>query len=130
MNLNRLVERIKEINEEKGWNDTRRSEMDWAMLVVTELAEVVEAFRSGGLPNAVEFPSEGWRWSLDDRNYHNIIDASARGLKPEGMAIEYADALIRILHWFAYHEIDVEKIIEAKLEYNKTRPYRHGNKRT
>jgi NTP pyrophosphatase (non-canonical NTP hydrolase) len=52
-----------------------------------------------------------------------------RGFKPEGIASEMADCIIRILDYCAYEGIDIEQAIQLKHEYNKTRPYRHGGKR-
>lgn len=49
--------------------------------------------------------------------------------KPEGIAIELADAVIRILDYCGHVGIDIEKAIEIKHEYNKTRPYKHGGKK-
>lgn len=48
--------------------------------------------------------------------------------KPQGVAVEMADVLIRVLDWFGSEDLDVEAIVRQKHEYNKTRPYRHGNK--
>jgi len=48
--------------------------------------------------------------------------------KPEGEAIELADAVIRIMDYCEFVGIDLEQAIQLKHEYNKTRPYRHGNK--
>jgi len=39
-----------------------------------------------------------------------------------------ADVLIRVLDWFGSEDLDIESIVRQKHEYNKTRPYRHGNK--
>nr|DAM28428.1 MAG TPA: NTP-PPase-like protein [Caudoviricetes sp.] len=49
--------------------------------------------------------------------------------KPEGIAVELADAIIRILDFTASEGIDIESLILAKHEHNKTRPYRHGGKK-
>lgn len=49
--------------------------------------------------------------------------------KPEGIPIELADAIIRILDYCGYAGIDIEAAILQKHEYNKTRPYRHGGKK-
>ncbi len=49
--------------------------------------------------------------------------------KPEGEAVEYADALIRILENFQANEWDVNEIVKAKMDYNETRSYKHGGKK-
>lgn len=54
---------------------------------------------------------------------------SAKSKKPEGMAVELADCIIRILDTCAFMSIDIERAIRAEMEYNKTRPYRHGGKK-
>lgn len=46
--------------------------------------------------------------------------------KPEGIPIELADALIRIADFCGRNNIDLEKAIETKHEYNVGRPYKHG----
>lgn len=43
--------------------------------------------------------------------------------------MEMADCLIRILDWFGKEGLDVDRIICEKMEYNKSRPYRHGGKK-
>lgn len=42
------------------------------------------------------------------------------------VAEELADAYIRILDTAAGFRIDLQAAIDAKHEYNKTRPYKHG----
>jgi NTP pyrophosphatase (non-canonical NTP hydrolase) len=49
--------------------------------------------------------------------------------KPEGIGIELADLVIRVLDTCEQLEINLEEAIEIKNEYNKTRSYRHGNKK-
>ena len=51
-----------------------------------------------------------------------------KSAKPEGIAIEMIDCLIRILDWCGRHDIDVDTLLAMKHEYNKTRPYKHGGK--
>lgn len=49
--------------------------------------------------------------------------------KPEGIPIELADCIIRILDYCGKEGIDIEEAIKIKHEYNLTRPYRHGGKK-
>ncbi len=53
------------------------------------------------------------------------IYESAPG-KLEGVPIELADAVIRILNFAAGHGIDIQAAIELKATYNESRPYKHG----
>jgi NTP pyrophosphatase (non-canonical NTP hydrolase) len=58
--------------------------------------------------------------------YYNVD--SDKPTKPEGMAVELIDAVIRtmdLLHWMGY---DIETILKLKHEYNLTRPYKHNKK--
>jgi NTP pyrophosphatase (non-canonical NTP hydrolase) len=48
--------------------------------------------------------------------------------KPEGVPIELADCLIRILDYCGQWGIDIDMAIEEKMVYNRNRPYKHGNK--
>lgn len=43
-------------------------------------------------------------------------------------AEELADVIIRVFDMAYAFEIDLEEAIQKKHEYNKSRPYRHGNK--
>ena len=49
--------------------------------------------------------------------------------KPDGMWIELADCIIRILDLAGAYGIDMEYYLRVKADYNKTRPYRHGDKK-
>lgn len=51
-----------------------------------------------------------------------------RSRKPEGVAVELADAVIRIADLCGHLEIDLEEVIEIKMAYNEGRPYKHGKK--
>lgn len=105
--LKKLANEINQICIDKGWNEDieERTEGDWAALAHTEISEAFESHRNGEPP----------LWSKDG--------------KPEGAAVEYIDCMIRILHWFAVHKIDPDEIMRIKLDYNRTRPYRHGGKK-
>jgi NTP pyrophosphatase (non-canonical NTP hydrolase) len=109
MNLDHLIEESHSLAIEKGWyeNDNGRSFAELVMLVVTELSESVEAYRDG-------------------HGISEIIDGE--GGKPEGVPIEIADAIIRIADMCGHFDIPIVEAINIKMEYNKTRPSRHGGK--
>lgn len=55
------------------------------------------------------------------------LDATPRPAEG-GIATEIADCIIRILDWAGKEGLDMDAIIREKMEYNRTRPYRHGGK--
>lgn len=48
--------------------------------------------------------------------------------KPEGLAIELADVVIRVADLCGAMNIDLDKAVLLKSAYNETRPWRHGEK--
>jgi NTP pyrophosphatase (non-canonical NTP hydrolase) len=57
------------------------------------------------------------------------IEADRKGEAwEENRAEELADVVIRIGDLCGKLQIDLEKAIIEKMEYNKTRPYKHGKK--
>ena len=62
------------------------------------------------------------------------MEAHRKGLKddhlPEydGLHVELADCMIRIFDFCGAHKINIGDIIQAKLKYNASRPFKHGKK--
>jgi len=48
--------------------------------------------------------------------------------KPVGIAVELADAVLRIFNLCSHFDLPLEDAIARKAVYNKTRSYKHGNK--
>ena len=48
--------------------------------------------------------------------------------KPEGVAVELVDALIRILDQLGYMRVDIDGLVAEKMSYNAGRPAKHGKK--
>ena len=46
--------------------------------------------------------------------------------KPEGVPIELADVVIRVMDFCGHHGINLEESIETKAKYNATREHKHG----
>ena len=57
------------------------------------------------------------------------LEALRKRRPKEELAEELADCCIRIFDYCGRKRIDLEKAIFAKIEKNKNRPYRHGNKK-
>lgn len=62
------------------------------------------------------------------RNEEPLLWITETG-KPEGVAAEIADIVIRCCDLAAALHIDLEDVVHAKHAYNETRPHRHGGKR-
>ncbi len=56
------------------------------------------------------------------------LEAMRQHASPEAIAEELADCCIRIFDYCGARKIDLEKTLLEKIEFNKTRPYRHGKK--
>lgn len=65
---------------------------------------------------------------LDDPTQQALVEAGF--LKPEGIPAELADIVIRVMDCAVRYGIDLGAEIELKHAYNKTRPFRHGGKRS
>lgn len=104
INVNEIVKDIHTNAVEHGWWDNERSFGEVIALCHSELSEALEADRAS-----------------EPVLYFN-------GNKPEGVAVEMIDCVIRIFDWCGHAGIDVEDIIKAKHNYNVTRPYKHGKK--
>ncbi len=93
--------------EIKGWHQPKDevNVLEKLMLIVTEAAEAAEDVRDGKLETY---------WD-------------AKG-KPCGLPSELADIAIRVLQLCSMLGIDLGQEMGTKMEYNYTRPYRHGGK--
>lgn len=110
--LNALRDRIHAMAADKGWWDEPRSPGEIIALCHSELSEALEEVRNGHPPTEV---------------YKNPGKPGKPG-KPEGVPVELADCLIRILDYFGWLGVDVDEVVNRKLAYNATRPKRHGGK--
>lgn len=134
--LNRLAAEIHQTAKEHGWYDTKRELPECIALMHSELSEALEAYRDGeplmycGSKNKACEDKDAVKIKIGGKEYFTpCVICDAPDKKPEGVAVELADCIIRILDTCAFMGIDIERAIRAKMEYNRTRPYRHGGKK-
>lgn len=103
---------------DKGWwaQAPERTFGDQIALMHTELSEAMEAFRINGLDSDM----------FIDFDYSKTINGIA---KPEGIAVEFADVLIRIFDTCGRYNIPLGEALGLKMHYNTLRSYRHGGKK-
>lgn len=58
----------------------------------------------------------------------NVLLRKAGMAKPVGVPSELADIIIRVLDIAAARGVDIDRAVREKMEYNVTRPYKHGKK--
>jgi len=109
MHLNKLIEQAFKNNSDKGFWDDQPDEgennRDYVntklLLMVSEIVEAMEALRKDNPPSAKIPP----------------IDSFAE---------EIADLAIRMFDFCGWAEIDLEYIIQMKMNYNEQRENKHG----
>lgn len=126
--LNELAKEVLAINEANGWGDKPHEVGTNLMLIVSELAEAMEADRKGRYCNV---PKDK-EWTIfDPRTFHrdniHFKETFEENIK-DRFEDEISDTIIRCLDLCARHNIDIDFHVRAKMEYNKTRGYHHGGK--
>lgn len=98
-------------SKEKGWHEEDESPLTvprmlaWMALLHSEVSEATEDIRKGLFVTTVR--EDG---------------------KPEGLGSELADVIIRAMDTATALGFDMEAELRLKLDFNKTRPHRHGGK--
>ena len=142
-----LSDAIAANNYEKGWRepntplDQTRPVGDLIALLHSEVTEAFEAYRNGepdlwyehtievhddgGIRSEKSGPKSG---SADQRALTGTFDGVEVLGKPQGIASELADVLIRVLDMAEEKGIPLLQAIFDKHAYNQTRPWKHGGK--
>ena len=105
--INDLVKRAHENSVKHGFWETEKNFGEVIALMHCELSEAFEEYRKGK--------------GINESYYED-------GKKLCGIPSELADVVIRIFDFCGGNDIDLEKVILEKMEYNETRPYKHGKK--
>jgi hypothetical protein len=115
LTISELTELGYEADCKAGWIDPNNPNvkpdgqlfMEFIGLAHSELSEALEDYRNGHPLNEIWYEEGG---------------------KPCGVPTELADTVIRIMGQCRKHNINLHDAILEKINYNKTRPFRHGGK--
>ena len=105
--LNDFAEEVTEVATDHGWWENPPSIPEIIALCHAELSEALEEYRKGKGAGEIYIDEKG---------------------AAQGIPIELADVMLRILDFCGHEKIDIEGAILRKHEYNKKRPYKHGGK--
>lgn len=111
MSLNELAKGIHQTAIDHGWWEEEQNFAESLALIHSEVSEALEDWRHGKSITSIMY----------ETGAHSGLT------KPAGIPVEFADIIIRVLDLCGYYEIDIDTAIAEKIEYNKHRPYRHGN---
>lgn len=124
MSLNELAQRIHKICVDHGFYEAERNMGEMLMLATSELAEALEEHRSGK-PN-LYYGEAILSKDAEEDSMGNYTIPGSFIKKPEGLAVELADCIIRCLDTMHSLGVNIDEIVEQKITYNDSRPYKHG----
>ncbi len=113
MTLNELSRAAHSAAVAKGFYERERGFPELAMLVVTEIAEAVEADRNNEWTPCSP-PCDGLEPDTFETLYKDTVED------------EIADIFIRLFDLCGFYGIDIDGHVAAKMAYNATRPPKHG----
>ena len=132
MNINELAKEVHETAVAHGWWEKPPTLPEALCLIHAELSEALEEYREG---NPLIYGT--CALAAEDCKFSGVCDRVGRpgegeGIdgpcKPEGIAVELADVILRTLDLMAALGVDVDAVVMAKHKYNLGREYRHGGK--
>lgn len=132
MNINELAKEAHENAVAHGWWEKPPTLPEALCLIHAELSEALEEYREG---NPLIYGT--CALAAEDCKFSGVCDRVGRPgegeridgpCKPEGIAVELADVILRTLDLMAALGVDVDAVVMAKHKYNLGREYRHGDK--
>jgi NTP pyrophosphatase (non-canonical NTP hydrolase) len=108
--LDEIADAVHDLAWEKGWHNESETEDSFIERMCNNLHDEISELH------------EAWR-----RN--KLREGCDKPIELSCLEEELADIIIRVLDSAKRLNINIRRAIEVKHEYNKTRPYRHGNKR-
>ena len=112
ISINELAKTIYKANRAKGFWDIMAKHID-----EPEIIDLLVATKISLMHSELSEALEAHRKSLKDNHLTDY----------DGLVVELADTLIRILDLCGAFDMPIGEVIEKKLAYNTSRPHKHGN---
>jgi NTP pyrophosphatase (non-canonical NTP hydrolase) len=131
--MEQLIKKAHEMAKEKGFWETERNVSELLMLIVSELAEALEALRKdhyasraavNDLHSDIEINKYEDEFNIMSGPWKAGFEANVKSSFED----EIADVAIRLFDLCGGLDIDLQKHIELKMMYNSMRGYKHGKK--
>lgn len=126
MKLNEYAHEVHENAVAHGWYDRPVEFPEVAAMIHSEISEALAEYREG---SPLIYGCCGFPGAMCEHEEKCDREPEERTCKPEGLAVELCDAVMRIFDYLDFLGVDIEAVLEAKHAYNIGRPYRHGGKR-
>jgi len=127
--LNELRDSIHKNALEHGFYETNPAidplVVDKLLLIHSEIGEATEAYRNSHFANIKVYCKTletAEKFGAPDITKKLLFESEIK----DSFEDELVDAIIRLLDLCGYMEIDVDKHLELKHNYNKDREYKHG----
>ncbi len=118
MKVSELVKTAHQNALDHGFWDNPHEFGTYIALITSELSEALEEEREGK-------PTVYYSGRIANRTVESLTLTDVCK-KPEGIAVELVDAILRICDLLGFLQVDVDDVLKIKMEYNKTREYKHG----
>ena len=131
MNLTEFSKEVHQNAVDHGWWEKEVTFGEVIALCHSELSEALQEYRENMPMEYKRCTFDGNMCEKDNCAAYETgsCDRELAFDKPEGVVVELADCILRILDYCGKEGIDIERILLEKHEYNKSRPYRHGGKK-
>lgn len=131
MDINALAKEVHDNAVAHGWWEKPPSIPEAICLIHSELSEALQEYREGRplVYGTCALAMDGCQFSGKCEMAGHPSEPGITGpCKPEGVAVELADVILRTLDLMAALGVDVDAVVTAKHNYNKSREYKHGGK--
>lgn len=131
--MEQIIKKAHQVAKDKGFWETERNVPEMLMLVVSELAEALEALRkdhyadkgiASELYKDIEINEYDDEFNIMAGPWKSGFEANIKSTFED----EIADVAIRLFDLCGGLNIDLQKHIELKMMYNSMRGYKHGKK--